>query len=313
MFDVKYGVNLELVNCEIVPQNDPDGVNFVARTGENNGVVARVKRIADIAPQPAGTLSCAGGGSVLSTFIQTEPYYSGRDLYVLTSKKEMSLNEKLFWCTCISHNSFRFSYGRQANKSIPNIEIPDIVPEWVDAVCSAPIYTKNICCGSPLDIVAWKEFEVQDVFNLHQGNGFELINMQTNKNGEINFVSRTAEDNGVVATVLEHVDCKPFPAGMLTVSLGGSVLSAFVQDKPFYTAFHVMVLESKTPTSVYAKLFCCAEIEANKYRYSYGRQANKTLKNLILKLPIKADQTPDWDYMENYIKSLPYSDRISAE
>ena len=27
-------------------------------------------------------------------------------------------------------------------------------------------------------------------------------------------------------------------------------------------------------------------------------------------LPVKIDDKPDWDYMEKYIKSLPYGDRI---
>ena len=62
--------------------------------------------------------------------------------------------------------------------------------------------------------------------------------------------------------------------------------------------------------SIYSKLFCCTVIEANKYRFSYGRQANKTLPSLRLKLPAKKDGTPDFEHMENYIKSLPYSDRI---
>ena len=31
-------------------------------------------------------------------------------------------------------------------------------------------------------------------------------------------------------------------------------------------------------------LFYCAAIEQNKYQYSYGRQANKTLKNILVPL-----------------------------
>ena len=91
LFDIKYGINLELVNCEITTQDDPNGVAFVARTSENNGIVAYVKYIKGKIPQPAGTITCAAGGSVLSTFLQIRPFYSGRDLYVLYPKKEMTL------------------------------------------------------------------------------------------------------------------------------------------------------------------------------------------------------------------------------
>ena len=33
------------------------------------------------------------------------------------------------------------------------------------------------------------------------------------------------------------------------------------------------------------------------------------IKSTIVNLPTKNNE-PDWEYMENYIKSLPYGDRI---
>ena len=132
LFDVKYGVNLELMTCERTTVNDINGVNFVARTSKNNGVTAVVKKIDGIEPQQVGTLSCAGGGSVLETFVQTRPYYSGRDLYVLTPKCEMTLAEKLYYCMCIKANAYKYNYGRQANKTLKDIEVPDNVPSWVE-------------------------------------------------------------------------------------------------------------------------------------------------------------------------------------
>ena len=145
---MKYGVNLELMTLEILSNSDIDGVNFVARTSSNNGVVAKVRRIEGLEPQPAGILSCAGGGSVLSTFVQLEPFYSGRDLYTLTPKEVMTLQEKLFYCMCIKANAYRFSYGRQANKTLKDIELPDTIPEWVNSTPIIPLqaitrYAKN--------------------------------------------------------------------------------------------------------------------------------------------------------------------------
>lgn len=59
-----------------------------------------------------------------------------------------------------------------------------------------------------------------------------------------------------------------------------------------------------------AKLFCITVLKANKYRYSYGRQANITFPYLELMLPVNADGNPDFTFMNNYMKSLPYGDRI---
>lgn len=129
LFDVKYGVNLELNAIE----KTENGINFVSRTAKNNGVSARVARLPNVEPIPAGTISVAGGGSVMESFLQTEPYYSGRDLYYLTPKVELSDQEKLYYCTCLRANKYRYNYGRQANRTLKDILIPskDEIPNWV--------------------------------------------------------------------------------------------------------------------------------------------------------------------------------------
>lgn len=119
LFRIKYGINMELVACE----QEGGTINFVARTAENNGVVARVRPVEGKTPQPAGLITIAGGGSVLSTFLQREPFYSGRDLFVLDALEPMDNYAKLFITTLIQKEKYKFSYGRQANKSIPDIEI----------------------------------------------------------------------------------------------------------------------------------------------------------------------------------------------
>ena len=66
LFNVKYGVNLELNACIESDKTEIDSVNFVARTAENNGISARVMTIDGVEPQKKGLISVAGGGSVLS-------------------------------------------------------------------------------------------------------------------------------------------------------------------------------------------------------------------------------------------------------
>lgn len=128
IFDVKYGVNLELNRLTI----DPLGINFVSRTARNNGVSAKVKLVEGTEPIPSGTLSVAGGGSVMETFLQPEPYYSGRDLYYLTPLIDLTDQEKLYYCVCLRANKYRFNYGRQANRTLRSLEIPapDQLPIW---------------------------------------------------------------------------------------------------------------------------------------------------------------------------------------
>ena len=71
----------------------------------------------------------------------------------------------------------------------------------------------------------------------------------------------------------------------------------------------VLVLQSDK-LNKYNALFISTVISIDKYKYSYGRQyRQKNYNNHIIKLLTKNNQ-PDWDFMENYIKSLPYADRI---
>jgi hypothetical protein len=52
-------------------------------------------------------------------------------------------------------------------------------------------------------------------------------------------------------------------------------------------------------------------IEKEKYRFAYGRKfGTKRMKITKIKLPITTNSTPDWQFMEDYIKSLNYSKTI---
>ncbi|MCE0450700.1 restriction endonuclease subunit S [Brevibacillus sp. AF8] len=151
LFDVKYGVNLELNALEQVP----DGVNFVSRTAKNNGVSAKVKLIKGLEPIPAGTISVAGGGSVMESFLQPEPYYSGRDLYYLSALEPLTDQQKLFYCTCLRANKYRFNYGRQANRTLKDILIPspDEIPAWVNSLNLVSL--ESLIAGLNAEIRKW--------------------------------------------------------------------------------------------------------------------------------------------------------------
>lgn len=134
LFEVRYGVNLELVHLEQCDNNDENAIFFVSRTEKNNGVSAIVKRIDELEPNPAHTLSVAGSGSVMSCFYQKLPYYSGRDLYILVPKIKYSPIEMLFYAYCLRMNKYKYNYGRQANKTIKDLLIPKKMPENFKAI-----------------------------------------------------------------------------------------------------------------------------------------------------------------------------------
>lgn len=309
IFDVSYGINLELNKCDIT--SDRDGINFVSRTSQNNGVVAKVKRIAGKEPQPAGVLTCAGGGSVLSTFVQTEPFYSGRDLYILKPKKYMSLNEKLFYAMCIKENAYRYNYGRQANKTLRDIDIPDKVPSWVyDIDIDYDILKSNVDknLNINLDTQSWKEFKVGDIMQCSLSKPIHKESLNASLDG-INYVTRTINNNGVeFKTNFNNLE---FIIEGNCITIGAEGLQAFYQKNSFITGNKVNIIRNDKLNKFNSLFLCTVLNETIKGKFNYGRAVVLSkLKELVIKLPIDDEENPDWLFMENYIKSLPYSDKI---
>ena len=148
---------------------------------------------------------------------------------------------------------------------------------------------------------------VSDLFAISRGNKFDLNKMTQARGHEadaVAFVNRSGERNGIAAFVREVPGAKPYEAGLITVALGGSALSSFVQSRVFYTGQNVDVLIPKESMSLDEKLYYCLCIEANRFRYStYGREANRTLRTLLL--PARS-AVPDWvnDISKTALSSL---------
>lgn len=207
--------------------------------------------------------------------------------------------------------------------------------ENVERVCGGSIRdslrTRNMKGDNSSDIMIgnWKDFYLHKLFKTRMGNGIDAV-VTTNYNPKYNYVSRDSNGNGVVGFVDEIEGEEPFPAGTMSLALGGSFLgSCFIQKEPFYTAQNVGVLQEREPLSIYTKLFIATLIRNEcKIKYqAFGRELNSHFrKDFTIKLPIKMDKTnivydenkfysdegyiPDWEFMDNFIKNLPYGDRI---
>lgn len=303
LFDLQYGHSLEL-NALEKSQHD-ESVNFVGRAARNNGVTARVAPIPGVTPAAAGTLTVAlgGQGGAGVAFLQPSPYYCGRDVMILTPRKPMTEMQKLWWATCISANRFRFGFGRQANRTLKDLLLPNHnqQPKWVKTVDFAVAFTaelhllasksSNAPNGAKPEI-GGSYRKVSDLFEVQYGTNLELLRLSKNPNG-INFVSRTAKNNGVTSKVERLADVPPTAGGALSVAAGGSVLETFVQFEPFYTGRDMYVLRPKTPMTDEELMFYASCVRANQWRYSYGRQANRTLKNLSVPA---SSAVPSWVY-----------------
>ncbi|HAT4340290.1 TPA: hypothetical protein I9094_002570 [Clostridium perfringens] len=286
-------------------------IAFISRVGSNNGVSSFVKRINSLEPFKAGCISVAlSGSNVLEAFVQPFDFYTGYHVMVLTPKNpDMTLAEKIYYCQCIKCNRFRYSYNRQANRTLALLELPDTVPEWVKSISSIPDFTlpfKNEPV-SDLDFSTFGTFKISDLFDLVPVKS-TLINKAKLVNGKTPLVSSTESNNGISCY---SGLCANNKGNVLTLNKNGSVGYVFYQESDFLATSDIAILSPKFDINTFIAIFLKVIIEQERFRYNYNRKwSNELILNTTIKLPIK-NGCPDWLFMENYIKRLRFSKTIS--
>lgn len=308
LFTPVYGVNLEH-NKMIESQ---EGIPFVSRTSQNNGVVGYVDKLEGIKPNPAMTISLAGSGSVMECFLQESEYYSGRDLYYLQPKVKLTKNQMLYYCMILRSNKYRYSFGRQANKTLHSIKIPslDMIPSYVNKIKiekpdQKPILIQKIKLNNSIQ----KTFYLDEIFILKRG---ERLTKEFREKGIVPFVTAGKTNLGVK----QYIDSLNLKQEILQNKITIDMFcNSYYHFKEFSCDDNILTLKSKYNINKYAILFIVTIINRDKYRYQYGRQyRQKNFKQHKIKLPAKQNRKgeyePDWQFMEDYIKSLPYSSNL---
>jgi hypothetical protein len=170
------------------------------------------------------------------------------------------------------------------------------------------IHTINKRGQLPLNKSNWKEFNMDRLFNIKGVGSISIEELEKKYGyGDYPYVTRTEKNNGITG----FYDFKLAPANVLTIETTLSGL-CFYHDYEFSTGDHIAVLIPRSfKLNKYIALFIKSIWRKNAYKYTYGRPAIiNNIKKTNLLLPSKSDGEPDWEFMENYIKSLPYSDNI---
>jgi hypothetical protein len=171
----------------------------------------------------------------------------------------------------------------------------------------------------------WKWFRYNEIFDIKKG--FYNKKPEESGVGTIPFIGATESNNGITSMhTLEEIEAaskngdnpnqdiseKMFAGNCITVSNNGSIGFAFYQEKEFTCSHDVNPLYLKGyALNKHIAMFLCTLIELEQYRWAYGRKWRpKRMPSSLIKLPVKSDDTPDWEFMEKYIKSLPYSANI---
>ena len=303
IFEVNYGSDLELNKLKQVK----DGIRFVSRTRKNNGVSAIVK-CCKVTPNPKNTISVAlGSSSVLFAFLQEKPYYSGRDVAYLKPKIKMTRNELLYYCLCIRANRFRYNFGRQANKTIGTLKIPEKkdIPEYVNKTEIKDLsHLNERFLNEDIEMynVKYRKFRFADIFSFEQ-------EIRHSESVYVNLVSASTDNNGIKNRIKTNTY---IDGNKITISSNGIYTgTAFFQERPFVTQDCIAVGVKKCELNKYIAMYLIAIINYEKFRFNYGRKSGKArLEQLVIRLPVDDNGNPFWGIMERYIKSLNFTKEL---
>lgn len=316
-----------------------NSIRYITRTGENNGC----EMLADISSVEAAYIqkrnAITVGDTTATCFYQSEDFITGDHMVVIRAEW---LNEilALYIVAILNKEQYKYSYGRafliERIKNTP-VKLPvkkntdgsyfidhskkysdeGYVPDWewmescIKSLHHKPLTTQNKSeLVSNLDVEKWKEFVLGDYFDVFLSSGD--LKIDDYESGNIPLISSGSTNNGIVGYIDKAGDGKAqiFKAGSITVDM---FCNAFYQSEDFYAVSHgrVNILRPKFECNLYVGLFVCNIINQEQFKYSYGRAVySSEISRMIIKLPVNAKGDPDWQWMENYIKSLPYGDRI---
>ena len=238
----------------------------------------------------------------------------------------------VFITTLLSKERYRYNYGRAFRKEIVEntlIRLPSDKqgnPDWIgiekyvkeNLILKIPQRAKSIWLNKfkpssfsrrtiKLHAEKWKTFHYSDIFFIKKGKRLTKADMVS---GEIPYIGAIDSNNGISAYISnnEHLHS----ANTISVSYNGSIAEAFYQTTEFWATDDVNVLYPKFELNKYIAQFLTTLIHKEKYRFNYGRKWDKELmEQSLIKLPAiknaNGKYEPDWQFMEDYIKSLPYS------
>ena len=243
----------------------------------------------------------------------------------------------LYIVTLLNREQYKYSYGRafvmnKIKNTVLKLPINDswdpdreFMENYIKSLHHKPITTKNKSWNHGFNTNKWNEFSLDSIFSLK----WWFYNKKPEHSivWTIPFLASTESNNWVTEYYsLEDIKIrdkiwnqdntlnkKLYDWNCIAVTVNGSVCNAFYQNNQFTCSHDITALYLKWyELNQYIAMFLCSIIMKEKYRWSYWRKPHDVKKfwKSIIKLPVDKNWNPDREFMENYIKNLPYWDRI---
>lgn len=159
----------------------------------------------------------------------------------------------------------------------------------------------------------WKEFKFDSIFSISRGN--RLIKLEQ-IDWEVAYISSSKQNNGIDNYILPP-NFMTIYQNALTLNNSWSVGYCFYHSYKFVASDHCTVIKIKDiniELNNYISLFLKPVIESMKNKYNFAREINnERLKKEKILLPSKNNNVPDWQFMEEYIKSLAKNIKYNSD
>ena len=326
IFDIRKGKRL-------TKENMTEGsIRYIGAIDSNNGLSAYIGNDSQL--HQGNTISVSYNGSIGFAFYQEKEFWATDDVNVLYPKFLLNRYIAMFLCHLIEREQYRFCYGRKwdleaMNKSKIKLPVtqegtPDwkymedfvkdqIIPQlpkkaqkiWLQKYDTTPYMQEKM----KLNTQEWKWFLPSDIFTeISIAPSSDLNSLELDPFG-VNYLSRAVVNNGYECKV-KRDESKVTRGNFISVVMVGVPSFAFYQKNDVICSQNILVLRYPA-INQYNALFLCTILQKDGYRYSYGRTLSKAnFLQTKIKLPVTPSGEPDWQFMEDYIKSMPFSRNI---
>lgn len=278
---------------------------------------------------PGHALCVTNNGKPGNAYYQEDRFTCSHDVNPLYIKNgQFNFWTAMFIATVIKHDRYRWKYGRKwrperMKNSIINLPVDsDGKPDWkfmedyIKELHDHPLTTKNTAPHCKLNINSWKEFKLRDIMNISNGQGITKEEIQENP-GEFPAVQSGETDNGIIGFISKEYCIKKnytmTDKACLTVARTGTSGFVALQKNGCVVGDSAKILQLKEQISdnIPVYIFIATMLNKNRFKYAYGRKVvEDKYMDTIIKLPVNKEGRPDLEKISEFIKSLPYGDRI---
>jgi len=148
----------------------------------------------------------------------------------------------------------------------------------------------------------WTKFRLGDIFALETGKGKGLNHLRLDNQG-ISYLGATNRNNGVMCFVSREESMVQRGNGIAFIRNGEGSIGYSVYKTEAFVASSDLTIGYSDRLNRFNALFITtiADTVRGKYHFNYKRSDTR-LSNESLLLPITSDGTPDWQFMEDYIR-----------